>query len=205
MEDGQQGGDKVVAMKGTELKTREDLKFSLEIYEDVEDFTTKSEVLEAIKTVSELFQVYRHVNVDLKIELGDAEYETNYPDYDATVRNVTEFLKKAQKRTKEVKNDTFKPVDDQRELLGIDKEVLDMKVRQLTTSVDISNEDDVSEVETYIQRLESFVSDYFDLGGKSKALLGEDHDQQEFDKSIESLAENVVPKNVLISIWLIVK
>ena len=191
MEDGQQGGDKVVAMKGTELKTREDLKFSLEIYEDVEDFTTKSEVLEAIKTVSELFQVYRHVNVDLKIELGDAEYETNYPDYDATVRNVTEFLKKAQKRTKEVKNDTFKPVDDQRELLGIDKEVLDMKVRQLTTSVDISNEDDVSEVETYIQRLESFVSDYFDLGGKSKALLGEDHDQQEFDKSIESLAEKV--------------
>ena len=34
MED-DQGGDKVGAMKGTELKTREDLKFSLEIYEYV--------------------------------------------------------------------------------------------------------------------------------------------------------------------------
>ena len=48
MAEGQQGEDKVGIMKGTELKTREDLKFCLEIYEDVEDFTTKSEVLEAI-------------------------------------------------------------------------------------------------------------------------------------------------------------
>ena len=54
MEEGQ-GEDKVRAMKGTELKTREDLKFSLEIYEDVSDFTTKSEVQEAIKVVSELY------------------------------------------------------------------------------------------------------------------------------------------------------
>ena len=62
MEGEHQGNDKVGIMKGTELKTREDLNFCLEIYEDVNDFTTKSEVLEAIKTVSELFQVYRHVN-----------------------------------------------------------------------------------------------------------------------------------------------
>ena len=86
MEGEHQGNDKVGIMKGTELKTREDLNFCLEIYEDVNDFTTKSEVLEAIKTVSELFQVYRHVNADLKIELGDDEYNQNYPDYDETVK-----------------------------------------------------------------------------------------------------------------------
>ena len=191
MEGEHQGNDKVGIMKGTELKTREDLNFCLEIYEDVNDFTTKSEVLEAIKTVSELFQVYRHVNADLKIELGDDEYNQNYPDYDETVKKATVLLKGAHKRIKEVRDDTFKPVDNQRELLDIDKEVLDMKVKQLTTSVDISEEVDVLEVETYIQRLEGFVSDFFDLSGKSKALLGGDHDQEVFDTSIESLTEKV--------------
>ena len=189
MEEGQ-GEDKVGAMKGTELKTREDLKFSLEIYEDVSDFTTKSEVQEAIKVVSELYQIYRHVNVDLKIALGETEYLAQYPGYDDTAKKATEFLKKAQKHCKDVKNDTLRTTDNQRESLSVEREVLEMKVKQLT-STDVLEVDEVSEVEAYIRKLENFVGDYFDLCGKSKVLLGDDHDGPEFDRVISSLSEKV--------------
>ena len=189
MEEGQ-GEDKVGAMKGTELKTREDLKFSLEIYEDVSDFTTKSEVQEAIKVVSELYQIYRHVNVDLKIALGETEYLAQYPGYDDTAKKATEFLKKAQKHCKDVENDTLRTTDNQRESLSVEREVLEMKVKQLT-STDVLEVDEVSEVEAYIRKLENFVGDYFDLCGKSKVLLGDDHDGPEFDRVISSLSEKV--------------
>ena len=86
------------------------------------------------------FHTYQHCQT---------EYNQNYPDYDETVKKATVFLKGAHKRIKEVRDDTFKPVDNQRELLDIDKEVLDMKVKQLTTSVDISDDPLYNKVKSY--------------------------------------------------------
>ena len=175
----------------TELKTREDLEFSLDLYEDIEDFETKSEVKEAISTISDLFQVYRHVNVELKVELGDDEYLQKYPVYDTNVKNTTAFLKKAQKHLRAVKNDLVKVDHDQRELLKIDQEVLDMKIDQICNAIDIRYESDVTELESFIRNMESFIGEYFDLCGKSRHLLADDHDELKFTTSIQQMTEKI--------------
>ena len=45
----------------TELKTIDSLKFSLEVYDDIEDFASKSEVQEAMDSISDLIKVYMNV------------------------------------------------------------------------------------------------------------------------------------------------
>ena len=147
--------DRVREMTVTELKTREDLEFSLDLYEDVQDFETKGEVKEAIATISDLLQVYRHVNVELKVDLGDEEYLQKYPDFDTNVKKATGFLKEARKHLKVAKNDLIKVDDDQSGLLKIEQEVLDMKIDQICKSIDLRSEDDTSEIESFIRNMES--------------------------------------------------
>ena len=54
----------------TSLKILEDLEFNLDLFEDIEDYEFKSEVKEALTSVSALLQAYRQVNVDYKVEVG---------------------------------------------------------------------------------------------------------------------------------------
>ena len=49
----------------TELKTLTDLEFSLNLYEDVEEYETKSEVEEAIEIISDLVKAYRHMHIEI--------------------------------------------------------------------------------------------------------------------------------------------
>ena len=104
-------GEKVIKMSNmgdqvpkdnvvTSLKTWEDIEFKLDLFEDIEEYEYKSEVKEAITSVSELLQLYCHVNVDLKVELGDEEFLNKYPKYDENVKKATSFLKRAQNHCK---------------------------------------------------------------------------------------------------------
>ena len=175
----------------TSLKTWEDLEFNLDLFEDIEDYEFKSDVKEAITLVSDLLQLYRHVNVDLRVELGDEEFLKRYPRYDDNVKKATAFLKKAQKHYKTAKNDLLKIGEDQKELLQSEQEVLDMKIAQICGAIDLPNEDDVSEVESFVRHAEAFMSDYFDLCGKSKRLLKADHDDKTFTDQIEKLSDEI--------------
>ena len=63
----------------TELKVREDLKYTLEIY-DIEDLETQDEINEGGSSVAELAKNYRHVHVELRTTIGD--YNKKYPEYE---------------------------------------------------------------------------------------------------------------------------
>ena len=182
--------DKQVA----ELKIKEDLKFSLGVYEDIEEYDTKSEVKEAINIISEQVQMYRHIHIDLRVELGDALHSEKYPNYDANVKTTMDFLKKSRKHLKLCEDD-IKPatteLKDQAEILSIEKEILDLKISQISNSIDILNEKDVQEIDYYIRNLEGFTNCYFDLCGKAKCHLGEAHDYVPYDNAIEKLSAHI--------------
>ena len=175
----------------TSLKTWEDIEFKLDLFEDIEEYEYKSEVKEAITSVSELLQLYCHVNVDLKVELGDEEFLNKYPKYDENVKKATSFLKRAQNHCKKAKNDLITVGDDQRELLESEQEVLDMKIGQICDAIDLQKEDDVAEIESFVRHAEAFVSEYFDLCGKSKRLLKDDHDEKKFKDVIDKVNSKI--------------
>ena len=175
----------------TSLKILEDLEFNLDLFEDIEDYEFKSEVKEAFTSVSALLQAYRQVNVDIKLELGAEEFLRRYPNYEENVKKATTFLKRAQKHSKQAKNDLIKVDDDQRELLKTEQEVLDMKIDQICKSIDIQNEDDVAEIESFVRNAEIFVGEYFELCGKSKRLLAEDHDGEKFKNEIDEINDKI--------------
>ena len=177
-----------------ELKIRADLKFSLDVYEDIEDYETKGEVKEAIDVISDQVKVYRHVHMELKVELGEPGHLEKYPNYDANVQKSSEFLKKARRHLKLCQDDV-KQVNvgqyDQSEILKIDKEILDLKIAQISNSIDVGNEKDISEIESFIRNMETFTGDYYDLCGKSKCLLGAAHLKEPYDNAIEKLTANI--------------
>ena len=108
-------------------------------------------------------------------------------NYDANIKKTSDFLKKARKQLKSVKDDSFQVDTDQKELLDVEKEVLDLKIAQLSNSIDVSKETDVSEIEGYIRVMENFTNDYYDLCGKSKCLLGVAHGKEPYEDAIEKL------------------
>ena len=57
--------------------------------------------------------------------------------------------------------------------------------------MDVSKETDVSEIEGYIRVMENFTSDYYDLCGKSKCLLGVAHGKEPYEDAIEELTAYV--------------
>ena len=71
------------------------------MFEDIEDYEFKSEVKEAITSVSALHQAYRQVNIDIKLELGAEEFLRQYLNYEENVRRAIVFLKKASKHCKQ--------------------------------------------------------------------------------------------------------
>ena len=194
MDDGNQdpvgGGDKQVY----ELKVREDLKFSLGVYEEIEDFETRSEVEEAINVISETVQCYRHIHAELQADLGDEAHLEKYPSYEGNVMKTMEFLKKARRHLRTCK-ENVKPVEtdrkDKEETLIVEKEILDLKITQIYSSVGVLDEKDVQELESYVKNLEMFTHDYYDLCGKFKCVFGIDHDQAPFDSAIQRLTANI--------------
>ena len=188
-------GDETENQHLAELKARTDLEFSLDVYGDIEEYTAKSEVLEAITEISDQIKLYRHVHMDLKVELGDPGHSEKYPDFDANVLRALDFLKKARRHLKDCENDV-KPVtvghqNDQVEILQIEKETLDLKIAHLGNSIDVRDEKNLSEVDGYIRDMESFINSYYDLCGKSKCVLGAARINDPYDNVIVKLTANI--------------
>ena len=142
-----------------------------------------------------------HVHVQLKATIGD--YNKKYPDYEQILSTATNFLKAAKKRLKIVKNElgeddektVFPSVEETEriEMVQIDREVLDMKIKQLNDSIDINHANDVSELDEYIIKMEAFVNGYFDMSGRFKYCFGKKYDEyaQNFDLKIKELSEEI--------------
>ena len=97
-------GDKVTKMGDLvldEKKAWEDVRHSLELY-DIGNSETLDDVNEGVTFVNDASKAYRHVHVELKVLLGE-DYATKYPDYEANLLKVSDFLKKARDRRKELK------------------------------------------------------------------------------------------------------
>ena len=67
-------GEKVPKMANLEVnerKAREDLRHSLELYDDIENFHTLEDISEGVASINDAAKAYRHVHVELQVELGD--------------------------------------------------------------------------------------------------------------------------------------
>ena len=157
-------GEKVPKMANLEveeLKAREDLRHSLQLYDDIDNFDTLEDISEGVASISEAAKAYRHVHVELRAELGNG-YATRYPNYDKTLEGVDLFLKRARNQRKTLKAPDEKLVGVSTtagangkgdiESLRINRDILDMKIKQVNSSMDLTSASDMSEVTEYIQK-----------------------------------------------------
>ena len=182
-----------------ELKAKEDLRHSLGIYNEIGNYETRDEIYEGVATINDLIKNYRHVHVELKATLGEEEYNNKYPTYEATLKTVSDFLKSARNRLKMVKHDPDGDVknvnlnptlDEKIEILRIEQDVLDLK-KTGKRFCRLQGDCDVSELNEYIQKMESFLNDYFDLSGQHKCTAGEEYDERVFELKIQSLSDDI--------------
>ena len=194
-------GDKVTKMGDLvldEKKAWEDVRHSLELY-DIGNSETLDDVNEGVTFVNDASKAYRHVHVELKVLLGE-DYATKYPDYEANLLKVSDFLKKARDRRKELKHVpevkvevpvAAKAVDsteDVLDVLRVRRDILDMKIKQLNTSMDIQTANDILEVNDYIRKMESFLDDYYDLCGQYKHSLGGEYKEETFEVDLKNVS-----------------
>ena len=183
-----------------ERKAREDLRHSLELYDDIENFHTLEDISEGVASINDAAKAYRHVHVELQVELGD-EYATKYPNYDKTLERVNVFIKRASKQRKILKDPDEKLVDigtkvgtngkGDIEGLRVNRDILDMRIKQVNNSVDIDTASEIAEVNEYIQKMESFLDEYFDLCGRYKHSLGEEYDEAIFEDDLKKISGDV--------------
>ena len=183
----------------TELKIREDIRHTLEIYSEVDEFETAGEIDEGVASINDLAKTYRHMHMELRSTLSEEEYGKKYGNYDATLSTVTEFLKRARIRSKCVKMNS--DIDKNSKLrdisLCVDKEILDMKIEQVNDSMDFREASDISEVKGYIQKMETFLNEYFDLAGRCRLSLRDEYDKEHFEGRFKSISDDIKTAKIL--------
>ena len=196
-------GEKVPKMANLEveeLKARENLRHSLQLYDDIDNFDTLEDISEGVASISEAAKAYRHVHVELRAELGNG-YANRYPNYGKTLEGVDLFLKRARNQRKTLKAPDEKLVGvgtttgangkGDIESLRINRDILDMKIKQVNSSMDLTSASDMSEVTEYIQKMESFLEEYFDLCGRYKHSLGKEYDEEIFKDDLDQISGDV--------------
>ena len=155
----------------------EDICHSIETYGEVDEFDTTEEIEEGMALVNQLSRDYRHLHVELRAELGSEVHGQNYPNYDEVLKMMSEFLKKARAHMKTIKDKVVKIDPEQNEkfvMLRVNRDVLDMKIKQVNDSIDLKTVSDICDINEYIVKLEMFLSEYFDISGQYKYFLGEE-------------------------------
>ena len=196
-------GEKVPKMANLEVnerKAREDLRHSLELYDDIENFHTLEDISEGVASINDAAKAYRHVHVELQVELGN-DYATKYPNYDKNLERVNAFIKRASNQRKTLKAPDEKLVGvgtttgangkGDIESLRINRDILDMKIKQVNSSMDLTSAGNMSEVTEYIQKMESFLEEYFDLCGRYKHSLGKEYDEEIFKDDLDQISGDV--------------
>jgi hypothetical protein len=172
-------------LKNEELKILEDIKHFKKVYA-AEDLDTADDFKEALDGISGASQRLRHIHVDLKQALGETEYAAQYPKYDEHCQNIATFIKalrdgrksKSTPKAEVVQVASGSNVSDRKAELSIEEDVLSQKIEKLNSSIDVGKCTDVYKVRKYLDRMEEYASQYFDLGGKFKRF----YDEEECEK-----------------------
>ena len=75
-----------------ELKIADSLNFHLALH-SVDDLVTEEECRGAVSTITDFYNEFRRIHVELKSEMGEEEYDKKYPHVGARNDKVTEYLK----------------------------------------------------------------------------------------------------------------
>ena len=161
-----------------ELQINADIEHALSIY-GLEDLVSVDEINEALHEISELCQTFRHIHVEMQNKLGD-DYKVRYPKYNETVEKLMLFTKSAKKKLRTLKQEEKEDKNasekgKEKEALAVEGDFLALKVKQLLAMVDISISENVSEIDTFISKMEAYLNDYYSLSVKLKCCYGEDY------------------------------
>ena len=164
-----------------EKKLSADLRNDFLLY-DPKDLITDEEFNEAIETIKDGGQKYRHIHVELQNLLGD-QHKEKYPKYEDNVKKIMTFIKSLRKKLREVKKsqvDTKMASDDQNDqrvkvhTILVEEDVLNLKISTLNNSLDLKLAGEIREVDSYITKMEEYTSQYLDLLGKLKLCCNEE-------------------------------
>ena len=135
-----------------ELKISEDIRHSLNIFV-IDYLDTEEDINECLDIISDLSQKYRNAHVVLKNKLSDA-YNSQYPNYNDTLGDLTNFIKNARKLLKSARQVKSKTQADQdKDALKVEEDVLNLKIDQLQSTVDIRLGKNIPELENYIVKI----------------------------------------------------
>ena len=169
-----------------ELKIADSLNFHLALH-SVDDLVTEEECRGAVSTITDFYNEFRRIHVELKSEMGEEEYVKKYPHVGARNDKVTEYLKavKVLIREKSSAKQEYKGNEEFQGLI-IEADFLVRKILRYNDSVNSVNciRDD-SIFEKYVAKMEGFTNEFYLLGTKMKCICPQRFDSdfaEDFDR-----------------------
>ena len=178
-----------------ELKILDSLHFHLALHA-IDDLFSEEECKGAIGTVTDLYNSYRSVHVELRNILGE-DYGEKYPKFDAVSDKVTIYLKSVRAKIREFSVDHQKTKNGEEiRVLHVEAEFLKKKVYQYNRSIDenVSIVRDPDTIDKYVARMEEFISEFFSLGTRMKCICPVEFEKKfgdEFDLAVFELQQDI--------------
>ena len=147
-----------------QLKVLDSLNFHLAL-NNVDDLLSAEECKGAVSTVTELYNRYRSVHVELQSLLGD-NYQAEYPRVNVKNDEVTNYLKTVKNLIRNMSSEKEKSsVDENFQALIFQVGSLVQKVKRYNDSIngDPFCVHDESICDKYIAKMEGFINDFYSL------------------------------------------
>ena len=179
-----------------ELKILDSLNFHLALHA-LDDLLTVEECKGAIGTITDIYNSYRSVHVELKNALREG-YEEKYPNFKTVDEKVTTYLKNVRLkiRTQSGANQQSKN-DEEIRILKVEFEFLKKKLYQYNRSIDanVSIVRDDGMIDKYVAKMEDFVSEFFSLGTRMKCICPADFDKTfgpDLDSAVHEVQQDII-------------
>ena len=149
----------------------------------MEELSSEDEITEGICTINDLGINFRHAHVELKSKFGE-RYENMYPNYDKALEDLNDFARNARHKIRclrqhneEIKTEKGKMVSvyENREKLKHEHELLNLKIDQFNSIIDVQSATDLGTINDCVSKMEGFINEYFSLGGKMKFFYEEEY------------------------------
>ena len=157
-----------------ELKILDSLNFHLALHA-IEDLFSVEECKGAIGTVTDLYNSYRSIHVELRNVLGE-DYGEKYPKFDVVGEKVTLYLKSVRSKIRSESDESQKSKNEEEiRVLDVEVEFLKKKLYQYNRSIDenVSLVRDVDTIEKYVAKMEEFIGEFYSLGTRIKCICPE--------------------------------
>lgn len=196
-------------MDGNKLKEDEQ-KISLEIIRfwdeyKLEELFDIDDIKESIDELKNLVKNFENIHVELRITLGEEEYNEKYPNYKNDVKRMTEWIKIARKEISERKkkdqealelsknNEKLKEKEESTNATKMKNKseviLLKVKIKQILTTYNFEKEEYVEDIERGLYILEEILEKYIDLHHKLEFLYDDlyQEEREEFHQNKNNL------------------